>query len=66
MMHVNANDVFLSIYQKIFTCKICEDSVTCGSQSRILNILPIENHPIEQLMEHSMSQVVHKIDYKPP
>ena len=55
-----ANGMFLSIYQKMFTCRICGDSVSCGSQSRILNILPIENCSIEQLLEHSMTQVVLK------
>ena len=35
-------------------------TVSYGSQSRMLNILAIENCFIEQLLEHSMPQVVHK------
>ena len=59
-----ANDMFLTIYQKIFTYRICGDSVSYVSQSRMLNILQIENCSMEPLLEHSSARVVSQVVHK--
>ena len=54
------NNMFLSIYQKIFSCQVCGSSISHHWVSRMLNILPINGCSIEQLIQKNLSLVVHK------
>ena len=54
------NSMFLSTYQKVFTCCMCGDSVSRFWQSRMLNILPDENCSMEHIIQNNLSQKVQK------
>ena len=54
------NSMFMSIFQKLFACRICGHSGSSQWQSRLLNIFPVQNCSIEQMILHNMSQLVHK------
>ena len=54
------NSMFMSIYEKVFTCRVCGGSMSCHWQSRMLYIFPVDNCSIEEMVKNNMSQVVHK------
>ena len=54
------NSMFTSIYEKYFTCLNCGNTTSCHWESRMLYILPLENNSLDQLIQKTMSQIVHK------
>ena len=54
------NSIFMSIYQKVFTCSVCGDTVSRHWQSRMLNVIPADNCSMEQIIQNNLSQLVQK------
>ena len=54
------NSMFMSTYQKVFTCSMCGDTVSRLWQSRMLNIFPTENCSMEKIIQNNLSQQVQK------